>query len=181
MPLPSHGTTGRRAHRADVGGSQWVMATVDLGRFRAMRSEHGRALTEIRAGRKRSHWMWYVFPQIAGLGSSDMARRYGITSLDEAAAYLDDPELGPDYAEMADAVWQQVVAVDVTIHDLFGSPDDSKLVSSLTLFAGVARQRHPELSEMVTTVDGILSTAHGQGLAPCRPTLVFLAMDDGAG
>ena len=157
------------------------MTTVDLDRFRAVRSEHERALTEIRAGRKRSHWMWYVFPQIAGLGASDMARRYGITSLDEATAYLDDPELGPDYAEMADAVWQQVVAADVTVHDLFGSPDDSKLVSSLTLFAGAARQRHPELSEMVARADGILSTAHGQGLAPCHTTLEFLAMDSGAG
>lgn len=156
------------------------MTSVDLDRFRATRSEHERALTEIRSGRKRSHWMWYVFPQIAGLGFSDMARRYGITSLDEASAYLADPELGTRYADLVDAVWKQVVEGDVTVHDLFGSPDESKLVSSLTLYAGVARRQHPELSDLTSRADGILSTAHEQGLAPCRATLEFLQMDSDA-
>ena len=159
---------------------RWVMATVDLDRFRAMRGEHERALAEIRSGRKRSHWMWYVFPQIVGLGFSGTARRYGITSVDEASAYLDDPELGPDYAEMVEAVWQQVVAGDVTVHDLFGSPDDSKLVSSLTLFAGVARARHPELSKLIAGADGILAATHAHGLAPCHTTLEFLETESDA-
>ena len=145
-----------------------------------MGSELERALTEIRSGRKRSHWMWYVFPQVAGLGFSAMARRYGVTSLDEASAYLADPELGAGYTEVVEAVWQQVVAGDVTVHDLFGSPDDSKLVSSLTLYAGVARQRHPDLSELIARADGILSAAHEQGLAPCRTTLSFLEADSSA-
>jgi uncharacterized protein (DUF1810 family) len=156
------------------------MARVDLDRFRGMRSEHDRALAEIRSGRKRSHWMWYVFPQIAGLGFSDMARRYGITSLDAASAYLDDSVLGSDYAEMVDAVWHQVVERGVTVHDLFGAPDDTKLVSSLTLFAGIAR-RDPELPEFVARADDILSRAHTQGLAPCRTTLYFLEIDSDAG
>lgn len=120
-------------------------------------------------------------PQIVGLGFSDMTRRYGFTSVDEASAYLDDPGLGSDYAEMVDAVRQQVVGGGVTVHDLFGSPDDGKLVASLTLFAGIARQRHPEFSELAAKAGDILSNADDQGLAPCRTTLEFLAMGGGAG
>ena len=108
----------------------------DLARFLAAQEGcHARALAEIRGGRKRSHWMWFVFPQIAGLGRSATARRYAIASLDEARAYLAHPVLGPRLVECASAL------LDVpgrTAHEILGSPDDLKLRSCATLFARVA-------------------------------------------
>ena len=105
---------------------------VDLQRFHAAQEGvYPRALGEIRAGDKRSHWMWFVFPQIAGLGSSPTARLYAITGRDEARAYLDDPVLGARLRECAGAV----LAHD---HQMFDFPDDLKLRSSMTLFAQVA-------------------------------------------
>ena len=90
---------------------------------------------ELAQGRKRSHWMWFVFPQIAGLGFSAMAQRYAISSLDEAKAYLHHPILGPRLEECI----RLVVAVDGrSAHDIFGSPDDMKFRSSMTLFAQAA-------------------------------------------
>ena len=87
---------------------------------------------ELRAGCKRGHWMWFVFPQIAGLGRSDMARRYAIASLDEARAYASHEILGPRLRECA----ALVVAVEGrSIGEIFGSPDDLKFHSSMTLFA----------------------------------------------
>ena len=92
-------------------------------------------LAELRAGRKRSHWIWFVFPQLAGLGRSATARHYGIASAAEARAYLADPVLGPRLRECA----RLVAAVpDRSIAEIFGSPDDLKLRSSMTLFARVA-------------------------------------------
>jgi uncharacterized protein (DUF1810 family) len=93
------------------------------------------ALAEIRAGRKRTHWMWFVFPQFAGLGSSPTAQRYAIASLDEARAYLAHPVLGPRLRESAAAL----LAVEGrSAEDIFGYPDDLKLRSSMTLFAHAA-------------------------------------------
>jgi uncharacterized protein (DUF1810 family) len=92
-------------------------------------------LAELRTGRKRSHWMWFVFPQIAGLGQSEMARRYAIASNDEAAAYLAHPVLGPRLRECARLVSTHR---DMDIRDIFDSPDDLKFHSSMTLFADVA-------------------------------------------
>lgn len=89
-------------------------------------------LRELRASRKASHWMWFVFPQIAGLGSSPMAQRYAIVSLDEARAYFGHQVLGPRLKACVAAL------LDVSgrsAHEIFGSPDDVKLRSSLTLFA----------------------------------------------
>jgi len=108
----------------------------DLGRFvQAQDGVHDTALAELRAGRKRTHWMWFVFPQIAGLGHSATARRYAITSLDEARAYLAHPVLGPRLAEAAAAV----LAVEGrTAAEILGHPDDLKLRSSMTLFAAAA-------------------------------------------
>ena len=107
----------------------------DLKRFvDAQSSDYARALEEIQAGRKRSHWMWYVFPQIDGLGFSSTTKRYAIKSLDEAKAYLEHPTLGPRLIEIAEA------AVNVTgrsATEVFGSPDDMKLKSCATLFASV--------------------------------------------
>ena len=101
----------------------------NLGRFLA--AQHGAydaALAEIRDGRKRTHWMWFVFPQFAGLGHSAMARRYAIASLDEARAYLAHPVLGPRLQEIADAA---VALPQTSAFDVFGSPDDLKLRSTL--------------------------------------------------
>lgn len=122
--------------------------------------------------------MWYVFPQAAGLGSSAMSRRYAITSVEEAAAYLDDPVLGSDYGQMVDAVWHHVVERAGAVHDLFGSPDDAQLVASLTLFAGVGRTRQPQRSRLVERADDILAAAASQGLGPCETTLAFLQRGD---
>ena len=87
---------------------------------------------ELRAGRKRSHWMWFVFPQLWGLGQSSMAQHYGIGSLDEARAYLVHPELGRRLCECTTLVLRHA---DQSLHATFGSPDDMKFHSSMTLFA----------------------------------------------
>ena len=96
---------------------------------------HAAALAELESGRKRTHWMWFVFPQLAGLGSSAMAQRYAISGVEEARAYLAHPVLGPRLREAAAAV----NAVEGrSIHDIFGSPDDLKFRSSMTLFSEAA-------------------------------------------
>jgi uncharacterized protein (DUF1810 family) len=92
-------------------------------------------IEELRTGRKRSHWMWFVFPQFKGLGHSDMARRFAISSLDEAHAYLAHPVLGPRLRECA----RLVAGIDGrSIEEIFGWPDDMKFRSSMTLFAQAA-------------------------------------------
>ena len=104
-----------------------------LARFvEAQRDSYAQALSELRAGAKRSHWMWFVFPQVAGLGHSPMARRYAIASLDEARAYLAHPVLGERLRACTDAV--NAVA-GRTANQVFGAPDDMKFRSSMTLFA----------------------------------------------
>ena len=92
---------------------------------------------ELRAGRKRSHWMWFVFPQLRGLGTSAMAQHYGLASLDEARAYLAHPVLGARLRECC-ALMQAVPARSA--HEILGSPDDLKYRSCLTLFALAAPQ-----------------------------------------
>src|SRR5215472_9387455 len=108
----------------------------DLNRFmRAQEDDYERALSEIRSGRKRTHWMWYIFPQIDGLAFSSTSKRYSIKSLDEARAYLDHPILGPRLLECAEAV---VRLEGRSAREIFGSPDDLKLRSCATLFAYVS-------------------------------------------
>jgi uncharacterized protein (DUF1810 family) len=108
----------------------------DLNRFvQAQEDDYEQALAEIRSGRKRSHWMWYVFPQIDGLGFSATSRRYAIKSLAEAKAYLAHPVLGPRLTECAEAA---LGVEGRSAHEIFGSPDDMKLRSCATLFACVA-------------------------------------------
>ena len=108
----------------------------DLDRFvRAQASSFDTALAELRAGRKRSHWMWFVFPQIAGLGHSDMARRYAIGSLVEARAYLAHPLLGP---RLHDCLAALGALPPTSAEAVFGGIDAVKLRSSLTLFARAA-------------------------------------------
>lgn len=89
------------------------------------------ALRELEAGRKQSHWMWFIFPQIAGLGSSPMAQQYAISGLDEARAYLRHPELGQRLRTCTAAV---LTHEGRTANEIFGSPDDVKFRSSMTLF-----------------------------------------------
>ncbi|KQW35601.1 DUF1810 domain-containing protein [Rhizobacter sp. Root404] len=96
---------------------------------------YGQVVEELRRGRKTGHWMWFVFPQLRGLGRSPTAQFYGLASADEARAYLAQPVLGQRLRQCVDLV----LAVDGrSVHDIFGSPDDLKLRSSLTLFDHVA-------------------------------------------
>lgn len=108
----------------------------DLDRFvKAQAGDYDRALSEIGSGRKRSHWMWCIFPQYAGLGFSSISQRYAIKSVQEAEAYLKHPILGPRLVECATAA----LGVDgLSASEIFGSPDDMKLRSSATLFAHVS-------------------------------------------
>jgi len=113
----------------------------NLGRFvEAQNGDYERALSELRAGHKRSHWMWFIFPQIAGLGSSFMAEKYAIRSAEEAAAYLADPVLGGRLLRCVEAV----LAIEgKSANEVFGSPDDFKLRSSMTLFAAISEHGSP--------------------------------------
>jgi uncharacterized protein (DUF1810 family) len=105
----------------------------DLQRFLdAQRAVYDRARDELAAGRKRSHWMWFIFPQIEGLGSSVMSRRYAISSREEAAAYLMHPLLG---SRLRECTLLATGIVGRSVHEIFGSPDDLKFQSSMTLFA----------------------------------------------
>jgi uncharacterized protein (DUF1810 family) len=110
--------------------------THDLQRFvDAQSGVYERALAELRAGRKESHWMWFVFPQLAGLGRSPTSERFAIRSLAEAEAYLQHPVLGPRLTACADAL---LAVPRRSAHEILGSPDDLKLQSSATLFSRVA-------------------------------------------
>lgn len=108
----------------------------DLERFVAAQEPvFATALAELQAGRKRTHWMWFIFPQLRGLGHSSTAAFYGIASLDEARAYLAHKLLGPRLARCTNAV---LGVEGRTLHEIFGSPDDLKFHSSMTLFAVAA-------------------------------------------
>lgn len=111
----------------------------DLRRFvDAQAQTYDQALTEIRAGAKRTHWMWFVFPQIAGLGRSGMAQRYALGGVDEARAYVAHPVLGPRLVECARAL----TALDTEdAGQVFGGIDAMKLHSSMTLFARAAPEQ----------------------------------------
>ena len=112
----------------------------DLDRFvRAQEGVWNQALAELHAGRKTSHWMWFVFPQIAGLGSSAMARTYAIRDADEARAYLTHPVLGARLL----ATTQAAMAAPGDAQAIFGGIDAMKFRSSLTLFAAVADDPAP--------------------------------------
>jgi uncharacterized protein (DUF1810 family) len=108
----------------------------DLQRFvDAQAPVYPRVLAELRRGQKQSHWMWFIFPQLAGLGHSPMAQRFAVASRDEAVAYLDHGVLGPRLRECT----ALVNAVEGrTIREILGSPDDLKFCSSMTLFGAVS-------------------------------------------
>lgn len=107
----------------------------DLERFlKAQEDDYSTALAEIRNGRKRTHWMWYIFPQIDGLGFSSTAKFYSIRDLDEAENYLRHPVLGARLIEISAALLE---IEGKTANQIFGSPDDMKLKSSMTLFGAL--------------------------------------------
>jgi uncharacterized protein (DUF1810 family) len=108
----------------------------DLSRFvRAQENDYDPALSEIRSGRKRSHWIWYIFPQFDGLGFSSTSKRYAIKSIAEAAAFLEHPVLGLRLRECCEAI---LAVQGRSALDILGSPDDVKLKSCATLFACVS-------------------------------------------
>jgi uncharacterized protein (DUF1810 family) len=108
----------------------------DLHRFvRAQENDYAQALSEITSGRKRSHWIWYIFPQIDGLAFSATSKHYAIKSIAEAKAYLAHPVLGPRLIKCAEAT---VRIEDRSATEIFGSPDDMKVRSCATLFASVS-------------------------------------------
>ena len=109
----------------------------ELARFEeAQRGTYEAALREVRAGNKRTHWMWFIFPQLAGLGQSTTSRHYAIRSLDEARAYLAHPVLGPRLREISGALLE--LEERRSAKQIFGSIDELKLRSSMTLFARAA-------------------------------------------
>ena len=134
----------------------------DLQRFvEAQAPVYQRVLEELRQGQKQSHWMWFIFPQLAGLGHSPMARRFALVSREEAAAYLNHGVLGPRLRECT----ALVNAVEgKTIRDILGSPDDLKFCTSMTLFGAVSPD--PEFATAV---------AKFYGSRPDQKTLQLLA------
>ena len=107
-----------------------------LNRFTlAQEGTYDRALSELKSGQKRSHWMWYIFPQLDGLGHSETTRYYAIKSREEAAAYLKHPILGPRLVTCAKAILRHKQR---SVSEIFGYPDDVKLRSSMTLFETVS-------------------------------------------
>lgn len=143
-----------------------------------MHSGFAAALREIRSGAKTGHWIWYVFPQIAGLGLSPAAREFSIEGEDEAAEYLRDPELRSRLLSITTAVAEQLRAGDPpALESLMGSDIDArKVVSSLTLFRHVAQrlqagEPRDEYESLVTVADEVLATAAAQGYGACAYTL----------
>jgi uncharacterized protein (DUF1810 family) len=132
------------------------------------------ALAEIRAGGKRSHWIWYIFPQIEGLGRSSTARAYALRDLGEACAYLGDPILRGRYEEIVSAVGEQL-ARGIPVEDLMGSQIDAlKLVSSLTLFRAAAEQlsrEDPVYASLAERLAALLEQTAEQGYPACDFTL----------
>ncbi len=140
-----------------------------LGRFVAAQAGvHARALAELNTGRKRSHWMWFVFPQLAGLGRSTLARHYALASLEEARAYLAHPLLGSRLIVCAEAMLRHAGSGHGA-RQILGSPDDLKLRSCATLFARAA----PEQTQFQAILDAFYA---GQ---PGPLTLALLGTDSG--
>jgi uncharacterized protein (DUF1810 family) len=157
------------------------MTEADLERFVMAQAdgEFESALAEMRAGRKRSHWIWYVFPQLAGLGTSHMSQTYAIRDREEAVSYLEHPVLAARLREITTAVAEQL-RTGVAVDRLMGSSVDAvKLVSSLTLFGRVARSLSTPSGDSHATfaalADEILTAAAAQGYPECGHTVNRLA------
>ena len=154
-----------------------------LERFKIAQSQPGSgfdsALAELRSGRKRGHWIWYVFPQLAGLGSSSLAHTYGIDGIAEAVDYLRDPVLRDRLLIIATAVGDQVETGKSLEHLMGSSIDVMKLVSSLTLFGRVAARLHgaeglDAYRSLADVASAVLAVAKSEGYPPCAQTLARL-------
>ena len=123
-----------------------MSATDSLNRFiQAQETSYNQAFEEVKRGRKVSHWMWYIFPQIQGLGHSEMAKRYAIKDLREAELYLQHSVLGPRLI----AISRLLPGIKgKTVYDIFGSPDDIKLRSCMTLF-GAVKNSDPVFQQVI--------------------------------
>ena len=129
----------------------------NLERFvRAQAGIYDRALTELAAGRKSSHWMWFIFPQIKGLGMSEMSVRFAIDSLDEAKAYLEHEVLGPRLRRCAETV---LALENTTVEEIFGYPDDLKFRSSITLFAKASQKGSVFAQALKKYFNGVMDEA----------------------
>ena len=149
--------------------------TFDLARFnRAQAREFDSALAELKAGRKRTHWIWFVFPQLTGLGSSPLAQKYGLQGVDEASAYLLDPLLRSHLLAAANAVREHLDRnPPASVREVMGSDIDAlKLVSSMTLFREVARRGGDD--EVASVAEAILQEAQTQGFRECAFTISAL-------
>jgi uncharacterized protein (DUF1810 family) len=123
-----------------------MQAEFDLDRFvAAQKPVYEQALAELRAGNKQSHWMWYIFPQLRGLGFSATAQHYGIQGESEAQAYARHPVLGPRLVRISEAL---LALADNNATRILGSPDDMKLKSCMTLFAALP-QAHPVFQQVL--------------------------------
>ena len=142
------------------------------------------ALDEIRSGRKRGHWIWYVFPQVAGLGNSPAAQTFAITSTEEARAYLRDPDLRSRLLSITSAVADQLRSRKVSLRQLMGSEIDAlKIVSSLTLFDRVASELQnveglDACGALSAAAQEVLRLASDEGYPPCAYTLRFLGRSE---
>ena len=154
---------------------------MSLERFKqAQASRHAgfdAALRELQSGGKTGHWIWYIFPQLAGLGSSHMSRTYALASLREALDYLRDPLLGRRLAQVTRVVADQLAA-GIPLRELMGSAIDAvKIVSSLTLFELASRQlatepaAPPHVEELAASSGEVLALAEREGFPRCRFTL----------
>ena len=132
----------------------------------------------MRSGRKRKHWIWYIFPQLAGLGRSGVAQYYGIQGLEEACEYLRDPVLRARYEEITAAVAQQLEAGVPLERLMGGSIDALKLASSITLFSAAASRLADEgASPLATRCDAILRITTAQGYPACSFTMEELSRE----
>ena len=129
----------------------------NLERFvRAQAGIYDRALTELGAGQKRSHWIWFIFPQIKGLGMSEMSVRFAIDSLDEAKAYLEHDVLGSRLHKCTETV---LALENTTVDEIFGYPDDLKFRSSMTLFAKASEEGSVFTQALKKYFNGVMDEA----------------------
>lgn len=155
------------------------MSTSDLRRFHtaqaASHSGYANALAEVRGPGKRTHWIWYIFPQLAGLGRSAQAQHYGVAGLREAKAYLQDPVLRSRLLEITRVVAERLKSGASLQHVLGSSIDALKLVSSMTLFVQVSRELsaeepHVDHAALAEVAQRVLDAASAQGYAECAFT-----------
>lgn len=153
---------------------------MSLDRFKAAQdapdSGFAVALAELEAGRKSSHWIWYILPQLAVLGRSSTARFYGFTDLDEAREYLRDPMLRGRLLAVAKVIEAHLAKPVPAVELMGGTTDSVKLVSCMTLFCAVARtagtrDASPQCAEIADTAETILTRMEVQGFARCATTL----------